>query len=55
MGLDFRFIQIFWGGCGCVEGWWWWRLWLWISGFVVGGGGAWLMVVELGLREYERG
>ena len=23
---------------------WWWRLW--ISRFVVGGGGAWLMVVD---------
>ena len=36
------------GGCGCVEGYWWWRLWLWISKFVVGGGGAWLMVVDSG-------
>ena len=25
---------------------WWWRLW--ISRFVVGGGGAWLMVVDSG-------
>ena len=28
------------GGFGYVEGCWWWRLWLWVSGFAVGGGGA---------------
>ena len=25
-----------------------WWLWLWISGLAVGGGGAWLMVVDEG-------
>ena len=44
----FDSFRFFGGGCGCVEGCWWWRLWLWISKFVVGGGGAWLMVVDSG-------
>ena len=38
--------DFFGGGCGYVEGYLWWRLWLWISGFALGGGGAWLMVVD---------
>ena len=36
------------GGCGCVKGCWWQRLWLPVSGFAIGGGGAWLMVVDSG-------
>ena len=41
-------LDFFGGGCGCVKGCWWWRLWLWIFGFVVGGVGAWLIVVDEG-------
>ena len=44
----FDSFGFFGGGCGYVEGCWWWRLWLWVSRFVVGGGGAWLMVVDSG-------
>ena len=46
----FDSFKFFGGGCGCVEGCWWWRWWLllWISRFAVGGGGAWLMVVDKG-------
>ena len=45
----FDSFGLFGGGCGCVKVcWWWWWLWLWIFGFVVGGGGAWLMVMDEG-------
>ena len=36
------------GGCGHVKGCWWWRLWLWVSGFAIGGGGVGLMMEDSG-------
>ena len=62
LGFEFGFSMFvgfcgfFGGACGYVEGCWWWRLWLWISGFAVNGGGAgfrcsWVLMREMGFWE----